>query len=32
MLFADGHVEYVHFPKEMDGWQFDKPNSENKWW
>jgi prepilin-type N-terminal cleavage/methylation domain-containing protein len=32
MLFADGHVEYVHFPKEMDNWIGDVPRPENKWW
>jgi prepilin-type N-terminal cleavage/methylation domain-containing protein len=32
MLFADNHVEYTHFPKEMDNWQFDPPNPTNKWW
>jgi prepilin-type N-terminal cleavage/methylation domain-containing protein len=32
MLMADGHVEYVHFPKEMDNWGFDTPNAANKWW
>ena len=32
MLFADGHVEYVHFPKEMDSWIGDTPNAANKWW
>jgi prepilin-type N-terminal cleavage/methylation domain-containing protein len=31
VLFADGHVEYVHFPKEMDFW-VDAPNPANKWW
>jgi prepilin-type N-terminal cleavage/methylation domain-containing protein len=31
MLFADGHVEFVHFPKEMDTWA-DAPNPANKWW
>lgn len=32
MMFADGHVDYVHFPKEMDGWIGDTPNPANKWW
>ena len=32
MLFADGHVEYIHFPKEMDMWIADTPNPTNKWW
>ncbi len=32
MLFADGHVEFVHFPKEMDGWGGDQPDPKNKWW
>jgi prepilin-type N-terminal cleavage/methylation domain-containing protein len=32
MLFADGHVEYIHFPKEMDNWGGDTPNPANKWW
>jgi prepilin-type processing-associated H-X9-DG protein len=32
VLFADGHVEYVHFPKEMDTWQSAMPNPANKWW
>ena len=32
MLMADGHVEYTHFPKEMDLWAADTPNSANKWW
>jgi prepilin-type N-terminal cleavage/methylation domain-containing protein len=32
MLFADGHVEYIHFPKEMDTWMNDTPNAANKWW
>ena len=32
MLFADSHVEYVHFPKEMDTWISMTPNYTNKWW
>ncbi len=32
MMFADGHAEYVHFPKEMDGWMGHTPRPENKWW
>jgi prepilin-type N-terminal cleavage/methylation domain-containing protein len=32
MLFADGHVEFVHFPVEMDNWAFDTPDPTNKWW
>jgi prepilin-type N-terminal cleavage/methylation domain-containing protein len=32
MLFADNHVEYIHFPKEMDSWISDPPNATNKWW
>jgi prepilin-type N-terminal cleavage/methylation domain-containing protein len=32
MGFADGHAEYVHFPKEMDSWMGDQPNPANKWW
>jgi prepilin-type N-terminal cleavage/methylation domain-containing protein len=32
MLFADGHVEFVHFPNEMDLWAFDTPDPTNKWW
>jgi prepilin-type N-terminal cleavage/methylation domain-containing protein len=32
MLMADGHVEYVHFPKEMDNWANDLPDPSNKWW
>jgi prepilin-type N-terminal cleavage/methylation domain-containing protein len=32
MLFADSHVEYIHFPKAMDGWITDPPNATNKWW
>jgi len=32
MLFADTHVEFIHFPKEMDFWIGDAPNPTNKWW
>jgi prepilin-type N-terminal cleavage/methylation domain-containing protein len=32
MLFADGHVEYIHFPTQMDNWMNDTPNQANKWW
>jgi len=32
MLFADSHVEYIHFPKEMDSWIGDTPNPTNRWW
>ena len=32
MLFGDGHVDYVQFPKQMDNWIGDPPNPSNKWW
>lgn len=32
VLFADQHVEYTHFPKEMDNWISDQPNPANRWW
>ena len=32
VLFADGHVEYVRFPKEMDNWHGLTPSPTNKWW
>jgi prepilin-type N-terminal cleavage/methylation domain-containing protein len=32
MLFADSHVEYTHFPKEMDNWISDTPSYTNRWW
>ena len=32
MLFGDGHVEYFHFPKEMDGWISTPPDINFKWW
>lgn len=33
MLFADGHVEFYRFPKEMDQWQSSPaPNPNFTWW
>ena len=32
VAFADSHVEYIHFPKEMDSWINDMPNPTNRWW
>lgn len=32
MLFADGHVEFYRFPKEMDGWIGTAPNPDFQWW
>ena len=32
MLFGDGHVEYLHFPKEMDDWIGMTPDINFKWW
>lgn len=32
MLFGDGHVEFYHFPKEMDHWISVPPDIHFKWW
>ncbi len=32
MLFADGHVENYHFPKEMDSWGGVAPDPNFLWW
>ena len=32
MLFADGHVEFIHFPVAMDNWISDTPNPSYPWW
>lgn len=32
MLFADGHVEFYRFPREMDNWGGDIPNSNFNFW
>jgi len=32
MLFADGHVEFYRFPKEMDQWTDHTPNVNNPFW
>jgi prepilin-type N-terminal cleavage/methylation domain-containing protein len=32
MLFADGHVEFYRFPKEMDNWGSDTPNPSFTFW
>lgn len=32
MLFADGHVEFFRFPKEMDNWGGDLPNPNFTFW
>lgn len=32
MLFADGHVEFYRFPKEMDQWSDHTPNVNNPFW
>jgi len=32
MLFGDGHVEYFHFPPEMDNWINTAPDVNFRWW
>jgi prepilin-type N-terminal cleavage/methylation domain-containing protein len=32
MLFADGHIEFYRFPKEMDQWTDHTPNPNNPFW
>ncbi len=33
MLYGDGHIQFYHFPKEMDAWQFDPaPDINWLWW
>jgi prepilin-type N-terminal cleavage/methylation domain-containing protein len=32
MLFADSHVEFTSFPKEMDNMIGANPNPTNRWW
>lgn len=32
MLFGDTHVEYIHFPAEMDNWIGVAPDINFKWW
>jgi hypothetical protein len=32
MLFADGHIEFYRFPREMDGWGGDTPSPNFTFW
>lgn len=32
VLFADAHVEFTHFPTEMETWATAQPSPTNRWW